>query len=262
MTLEVIDKGQSTDQHPVPLLFVHGAWHAAWCWDEHFLDFFADRGYRALALSLRGHGASPTQKPLRSVAVADYVADVASVADSLTTRPAVIGHSMGGFVVQKYLETHDAPVGVLLASIPAKGGGAFLIRWTKWRPWPMTKALLTSKSLQLFETPEVVREAFFSPDTPESDLLRYAGFIQEESARVSRDVSLFHLPRPKRVTTPLLVLGAELDGCFTVKEVHATARAYRTQAEIFPGMGHDMMLEPQWVTVAERIDSWLGTHCL
>ncbi len=26
-----------------------------------------------------------------------------------------------------------------------------------------------------------------------------------------------------------------------------SARAYRTQAEIFPNMGHDMMLEPGWL---------------
>jgi alpha-beta hydrolase superfamily lysophospholipase len=32
----------------------------------------------------------------------------ASVAASLPTRPVVIGHSLGGFVVQKYLESHDA----------------------------------------------------------------------------------------------------------------------------------------------------------
>lgn len=52
--LEVIDKGASSQAHPVPLLFVHGGWHAAWCWDAHFLDFFADRGFRAVAVSWRG----------------------------------------------------------------------------------------------------------------------------------------------------------------------------------------------------------------
>ena len=31
-------------------------------WDEHFLDFFADKGYRALPLSLRGHGRSPPSR--------------------------------------------------------------------------------------------------------------------------------------------------------------------------------------------------------
>ncbi len=42
--LEVIDKGSCSQAHPVPLLFVHGGWHGAWCWDDHFLDFFAGCG--------------------------------------------------------------------------------------------------------------------------------------------------------------------------------------------------------------------------
>ena len=32
------------------------------------------------------------------------------------------------------------------------------------------------------------------------------------------------------------------------------------EAEIFPDMGHDMMLEPGWQAVAERIDGWLTAH--
>jgi len=67
--LEVIDKGRCSDEHPAPLLFVHGGNLAAWCWDEHFLDFFADKGFRAVAVSLRGHGASlnrPSARPLQS----------------------------------------------------------------------------------------------------------------------------------------------------------------------------------------------------
>ena len=67
------------------------------------------------------------------------------------------------------------------------------------------------------------------------------------------------LPEPERVTTPLLVLGAEHDGCFTQEEFRATARAYRTEAEIFPNMGHNMVLEPGWEAVAQRIDTWLKT---
>ncbi|EHB54882.1 hypothetical protein MycrhDRAFT_2076 [Mycolicibacterium rhodesiae JS60] len=40
--------------------------------------------------------------------------------------------------------------------------------------------------------------------------------------------------------------------------VHATARDYGTRAEIFSGMGHNMMLEPGWPLVAERIQAWLA----
>ncbi|MGB9306623.1 MAG: hypothetical protein WCB92_23960 [Mycobacterium sp.] len=92
--------------------------------------------------------------------------------------------------------------------------------------------------------------------------MRYAARLQEESARVGYDQLLLNLPKPKRVSTPLLVLGAADDACFSTKEVRATARAYGTEAEIFPAMGHDMMLEPGWVGVAKRIDTWLGTHGL
>ena len=108
--LEVIDKGRSTDEHPVPLLFVHGALHAAWCWDEHFLDFFAAQGYRAIAVSLRGHGKSPGGERLRWTRIQEYADDVGQTAAQLPTEPVLIGHSMGGFVVQKYLE-HTPPQG-------------------------------------------------------------------------------------------------------------------------------------------------------
>ena len=58
MRLEIIARAPAAEPRPTPLLFVHGAWHGAWCWDEHFLGYCARRGYAAVALSLRGHGGS------------------------------------------------------------------------------------------------------------------------------------------------------------------------------------------------------------
>jgi pimeloyl-ACP methyl ester carboxylesterase len=63
--------------------------------------------------------------------------------------------------------------------------------------------------------------------------------------------------RPPRVPLPVLVLGAELDGFFTPAEVERTARAYGAESQIFPGMGHDLMLDHGWQTVADRVDAWL-----
>jgi pimeloyl-ACP methyl ester carboxylesterase len=258
--LEVIDKGSCSEEHPVPLLFVHGAWHAAWCWDEHFLDYFADKGYRALAVSLRGHGNSPAPKRMQTCSVADFVDDVDSVANSLPARPVVIGHSMGGFVVQKYLEAHDAPAGVLVASVPTSGAGRFMLRGMKRHPWHAIRSTVTTRSLHGYNTPKLAREYFYSPHTPESDVVRYAARLDEEfSGKITRDMVLLNLPKPGQVTIPLLVLGAEWEGCITQEEVRATARAYRTEAEIFPNMGHNMMVEPGWETVAQRIHIWLET---
>jgi pimeloyl-ACP methyl ester carboxylesterase len=260
LDLEVIDKGVCTEAHPTPLLFVHGAWHAAWCWSN-FLDFFADKGYRCLALSLRGHGRSRSSTPLRTSTLADYVADVESVAASLPSRPVVIGHSLGGGIVQKYLESSDAPAGVLMASMPPRGSGGFTLRLTARHPWLMTRSLVTGNALHGFNTPAVARGLFFSSRTPESDVLRCASQLGNVSQRVGLDTLLLNRPKPDRVTTRLLVLGAEQDACITRAEVDATARADGTDAEFFD-VGHDMMLEPGWAAVAERICAWLGERGL
>ncbi|WP_306243776.1 alpha/beta hydrolase [Mycobacterium sp. TY815] len=257
--LETIDKGRGVASHPNPLLFVHGAAHAAWCWDEHFLDFFAERGFRAVAVSLRGHGGSPAPGRLSKVSLADYVDDVHSVARRLPAAPILIGHSLGGFVVQKYLEVHQAPAGVLLASAPPQGLLRFMLRSARRHPLRMARATVTGKSVRMINTPPRAREAFFSPETAEADVARWAARFDEESPRPILD-TMFNPAQPQHVSAPLLVLGAELDRSITTSEVHATAGAYRTRAEIFVGMGHDMMLEPRWPAVAERIRTWLASQ--
>lgn len=268
--LEVIDKGEPTETHPVPLLFVHGAGHAAWCWDEHFLDYFAARGYRAVALSLRGHGASPDSAPARYRSIADYVSDVAEVADQLPRTPIVIGTSMGGFVVQTYLQSHPAPAAVLVASAPPRGGGAAfartamsMLRTTTRHVWQTAKSTLVGGPSPKGGNTGWIRELMFSPHTPNSLVAHYAERIKgEQMGKFALDVWFLNLPNPQLVQTPMLVLGGEDDRSVTPREVHATARAYRTEAVIFPKMGHDMMIEPGWADVAEGIDTWLSSQHL
>jgi alpha-beta hydrolase superfamily lysophospholipase len=71
-----------------------------------------------------------------------------------------------------------------------------------------------------------------------------------------------HRVRPKHVKTPMLVLGGEDDGHINQKASRDTARAYNAAPEIFPQMGHNMMLESGWQAVAERIDGWLADQGL
>ncbi|WIM88260.1 alpha/beta hydrolase [Candidatus Mycobacterium wuenschmannii] len=254
--LEVIDKGHCDSAHPTPLLFVHGGWHSASCWDN-FIDFFADAGYRAVAMSLRGHGGSPAGKPFHLCSMADYVDDVRTVAESLGGRPVLVAHSLGGFVVQRYLESHDAPAAVLVASVPPQGVLGLAARiWTR-HPWVSMRSLPVGNLTGFIGTTPLVREHLFSAHTPESIVESCAARVQSEPVRASLVDPMFRRARTGRVGTPILVLGADDDGLVTKAEVHATARAYRTEAEFFPDMGHNMMQEPAWADVAARIDGWL-----
>lgn len=69
----------------------------------------------------------------------------------------------------------------------------------------------------------------------------------------------FDLPRPERVDTPVLVIGASDDRLITPGEVQATARAYNTQATFFSDMGHAMMLDVGWQAVADSILDWASS---
>lgn len=261
MQLEVISKHPREKTHSTPLLLVHGAWHGAWCW-ENFLPYFAEQGYEVHALSLRGHGISEGREGIRWYSTSDYLTDVRQVVNSLKPHPVLIGHSMGGYVVQKYLESQNAPAGVLLASVPTTGIINYNLRWLRRHPASMLKALLLLNIWHVVSTPILVKDAFFSVDYPNEQFLKYYPHIQNESFRVASEMTFLRLPRPSKVQTPLLVLAGESDRIFTVSEHRKTARAYKTEAIIYPNMAHDMMLERGWGNVADQILSWLSSRNL
>jgi pimeloyl-ACP methyl ester carboxylesterase len=258
--LEVIEKGSGSEAHPVPLLFVHGGWHAAWCW-ENFLDYFAGAGYRAVAMSLRGHGTSPTAKPLQAVSIADYIDDVRSVADDLGGGPVLIGHSLGGYVTQRYLEDRAAPAAVLVGSLPPSGVLGTALRVWRRRPQMTVKSFNDPTLVKFLSSATLARGYLFCADTPEAIVQSCWERTGPESIRAAMTNPMLRRVKTRRVTTPILVLGAVHDGFVSVGSVRATARAYRTEPEFF-AMGHNMMLEPGWCDVAKRIHAWLESRNL
>jgi len=254
--LEILIKAESGGQAD-PIVFVHGAWHGAWCW-ELFLDYFARHGHPCYAPSLRGHGVSPNNKSLKITRIDDYVEDirqtVALVQSETGLNPVLIGHSMGGLVVQKYLESDpDIPQAFLLAPVPVHGVWQGTLRvfrrmplsllWTNlcWSLWPLVK------------TTQRVKQHFFIDTIPPDKLEAYAAKIQDESYLGFLDMLLFRFASPQKVTTPVLVMGADEDRLFAPAEIEKTAGAYGGKAIMFAGMAHDMMLDDDWQKVAERI---------
>ncbi|HLO13333.1 MAG TPA: alpha/beta fold hydrolase [Anaerolineales bacterium] len=258
MKLEIISKYPVDEQRPTPLLFIHGTLHTASCWEVHFLDYFAQHRYAAHAVNLRGHGNSEGREKLRWTRIADFVEYVENAVRQLPIPPILIGHSMGGFIIQKYLEDHDAPAAVLLSSASPAGLLPTAIRTARRQPWVFAKVNLTMSLLPFIATPQLVGEAFFSDDLPKELLLEYWKQTQDDSFMAFLDMVALDLPKPAKVKTPLLVLGVARDNMIGPHEIEATARAYHTWAEIIPDVAHNSMLEQRWESVAERILLWLN----
>lgn len=266
MKLEIISRYPDTPSKSSPLLFVHGSFSDARIWDIHFLPYFAQHGYEAHAVSLRGHGRSEGCQLLPLWRLSDYVADLAQAAATLAAPPVLIGHSMGGMVVQKYLEAHPKIPGlVLMASVPPQGLLLTNLDMAMRRPFLFQQMALLSMLGPGCGTPEIMKQLLFSSDMPQEKLREYFNYMQAESQVVSLDMMGIDPLRltPGQLQLPVLVQGAEDDVFISPPVIQEIARFYRAEVQVFPHMAHAMMLELNWREVADSLLSWLkgiGTH--
>jgi 3-oxoadipate enol-lactonase len=107
------------DPAKTPLIFLHGIGGAARAWRGQ-VDAFSDR-YRAIAWDMPGYGASSSLPVVSIATLADALQDFLVQLGAI--RPVLVGHSIGGMIVQQWLVKHpDAAAAIVLAQTsPAFG---------------------------------------------------------------------------------------------------------------------------------------------
>ncbi len=263
MDLEIISEAPRGQEKPRPILFVHGANSGAWVWDVHFMPYFAERGWPCHALSLRGHGKSGGAMRLMTSRVGDYVEDLASAIEKIGTPPILVGHSMGAILIQHYLVENDAPAAIFMAPVPPSGLFGASMGLMMRDPHLFASMAMVQSGAFWMASPTSMRRALFS-DGLDHDLVReYFQKPQAESPIAVMEMMGPGLPRRGEIEAvrekniPMLVLGAENDAFFPGHLVAETAEALGVDFEVFPGMAHAMMLEPDWEAPAARMAAWL-----
>jgi pimeloyl-ACP methyl ester carboxylesterase len=262
MSIELLSRAPATVAHPTPILFVHGAWHGAWCWEKHFVPYFAGRGYPVYALSFRGHGKSSGRGGLRRYRVKDYVKDIRRVVDRMPRPPILVGHSLGGHVVQKFLEGCRCPAAVLMAPVPVGGIVKMLERLVRRHPLLFLKVNLFFSLYPFVGTPRMAKEMLFSDGMEAKEVAEYFPLLQDESYLSFLDMLFLAPIKPRLITSPVLVVAAENDRVFYRRDMRKTARAYNHKAVILTDMAHDMMLEKDWQRAADVVLDWLAERGL
>jgi len=107
----------------VPVIFVHGNLSAATWWEETMLRLPA--GFRGIAPDLRGYGlADPRALVDATRGLGDFSDDLAALMDELgLARAHLVGHSLGGGVLWRFLADHPGRVLSLVQVAPASPHG-------------------------------------------------------------------------------------------------------------------------------------------
>ncbi|MEY4598779.1 MAG: hypothetical protein RLZZ445_1576 [Pseudomonadota bacterium] len=243
-----------------PLLFVHGAFIGAWCWEEHFLPYFADLNYDVWAVDLRGHADDEETADMASID--DYVADVLIAVEEIGAPPVLIGHSMGAIVVQRALRRSQARAVSLMAPVPPHGllGSSFMLAARN------PEIFNEINRMQIFDgmpgSSDLMRRAIFSPQLPAADVKRYLQRMRHESQRALFDLSWPQHFWIERTDIPVQVIGSADDLFFPPSLVEETAELHGVTAEILPDMAHAVMLDVNWVQAAKRLAEWLEKRAL
>src|ERR1700759_1372233 len=198
------------DPGKTPLVFLHGIGGAARAWRGQ-IAAFGDR-YRAVAWDMPGYGGSA---PLPSVGIATLADALQDFLQAIGgPRPILVGHSIGGMIVQQWLTRYprDAAAVVLAQTSPAfgKAEGDWQKQFIEARLGPLDRGE-TMKSL----APTLVKELV--GDDPDAAGMEFArdcmGSVPEASYRAMM-LALLGFDQRKAladIVVPTLVLSGSKD---------------------------------------------------
>ena len=246
------------------VVFIHGLYVNSRCWDG-WKQRFEAAGYTVLTPDWPVHAGDPAAlrasppEGLRALGLEDVVDHFREIVKSSATPPILIGHSMGGLIVQILLSEGLGQAGVAIDSAPPKGVFSFAPSFAR-----SNSASLTPGKRPVLLAPRKFHYAFANNLSKEASAGFYQALVVPESRLATRgpltaagevDFDAKH--------APLLMLAGGNDHITPAGMNKKNAEKYdpaagRVDFEVLDGRSHLTLGEPGWEAVADRVLGWLG----
>lgn len=200
-----------------PILFLHGSFHGAWCWKEHYMSYFVEKGHACVAFNWRGTEGNPAGEGVKKVKIVqDHCEDFQGLLETLPSilgkddssddpvLPIVVSHSMGGIIVMKYLDEIFARQGskpnqvfsgiVSMCSVPPSGNSKTTMRYLRRSLLDTYKITVGFVLKKVITDDGICRDCFFGGEkkvledstvddfgVSDEDLKRYQGYFERDS---------------------------------------------------------------------------------
>lgn len=247
------------------IVFIHGMYLNGRSWQP-WVERAAARGFDSVAPSWPCHDGDPAvlreiiPPQLGHLNFGDVVAAMKGVINELPEPPLLVGHSIGGLVVQKLVNEGFARAAVAISSAPPLGVLSLAPDFLRAN-WPHLNPFAASRAIRM--TKKRFQYTFCTTMTRAESDAAYDRYVVPESRNVPRST----LTSQARIDfaaehAPLLMLAGDTDHLTPEAMIRANAARYRQPVEVrtFRGRAHFICNQPGWEEVADAAFAFLEQH--
>jgi len=247
------------------IVFIHGLFMNPNSWGD-WVVFFQSKGYTCYVPPYPYHDGSPQylreniNPHLNDLTLGDVIKSLVTFIDKLPEPPILIGHSMGGLIVQKLLELNKGVAGVCITPAPPRGIFSF-----KWSFLKSNFVIVNPFAGNSYFLPSLkwFQYSFFNTLNTEQARIAYDNFIVPESRNIPRSVlGIDGKINFDRQHQPLLFISGEYDNIVPTFLVRNNFEAYTDTNSLinfkeFSGRSHYICGEKNYLEVMEYIYKWI-----
>jgi len=250
------------------IVFIHGMYMNPLCW-EHWIDYYQAKGYKCLAPAwpgrdlpievLRKRHPDPILGALTFDNVLEHVTETIKALDE---KPILVGHSMGGLIVQLLLQRDLAIAGVAIDSAPPMG--VITAKWSFLKSnWPHISPFV-SHSIPIKMSFERFQYTFVNTLPISEQKAAYENYVVPESRRVPRESLKMNI-NFKKSHPPLLLIAGSADNIIPASLNKINHAKYKQSPSVtdykeFAGRVHFIIGQKGWEEVADFVLSWLNAQ--
>ncbi len=259
-----VDAANASGRQPV--LFVHGLWLLAGSW-QRWAEMFEAAGYAPIAADWPGDPATPeaaraNPEAFAGNSIGTILSHLETFVGALDRKPILIGHSMGGLLVQMLAAKVGAPATVAISPAPFRGVLPLPPSALRSAFPVLSNPLNARRAKQL--TPSQFRYGFANTVSEAEATRLYAEHHVPAPGRPLFQAGLANLnpwtearvPRGAENRGPLLIIAAEKDHTVPAAVSRAAYRiqkrnASTTELVSLPDAGHSLVIDNGWEKAAQ-----------
>jgi pimeloyl-ACP methyl ester carboxylesterase len=184
-------------------VFVHGAWHGAWCWHK-VVPKLTRTGHAVFAPDLASLGRDKT--PIADVSLASWAENICRIVDDASEPVTLVGHSRGGIIISEVAERRPTKVAALVyltAFLLRDGESLLQVAQSDADSLVLPNLVIASDETSMTVKEDVLKEAFYGECSEEDVTLARMLLAPEATAPAATPI---HVTEAKFGTVPRIYI--------------------------------------------------------